>query len=610
MPKRINTDKLLIPTVSSFDESKIMGIYADKRKPTDADRDDEGGAFARSFRLATGNNNDPKRHKCPKGRWAPFNSQSTDMTLGVVDPNSENFVHNNMHRLGTSKRDFNTHDLEDTRILEAYTGNSDTRITKHEMKPLYAPMPDHMGEGNLGSTAMSKLIEERVVNVVGNKKNGSKPFEPRRVGPGISLDADTDYYVGGRDLSRVMPRTVDDMRRKDNPKDTMSFDPIAGSGGQGRGPVDKTLLHKRHSDMAINWAPRAGGGIAAQRARDNIDLSITNRTFTHPYAITPGRSIMPYSSKTSGKHRNSTKTIYKGEMSNPDGMNSRFNPNVEAIDTPVTRREQALIELMSGVGTNRGHMQYIANQTTKPKQERPLQSGGHAGRVTGVRAANYNEHYKGKQYMPVHDFVGAGTTRGNHAHNYANVPDKTIKDINTNIQRDGFMRAAEGRGAVGVNDVRARSNADIVNIQRSTFMGGPQRPITDQQNRVYRTQKEDLVNIVYTAAPGTTHAPGTNYSNIDLPVTLKQLSQVNNWMSGAGGSVTQPTSHDARHNVAQNVGKEETLERYEPTSVGFISHPTPDNIGELPEPYELMLQDYLPNAKLPERSYISSYNFS
>jgi len=141
------------------------------------------------------------------------------------------FKHANMVPFFRGQLKQNTLDTANTQVLDNFTGSGKALYAKREQTPFFEPTKEPMGNP-FGFESTTNFMEERIVEP--RNRNGEKPVEPIRVGPGLNqgfthLPSGGFQQQDGEDyMIERMPRT-NDMRVASNPKLTYSAPVVQGS---------------------------------------------------------------------------------------------------------------------------------------------------------------------------------------------------------------------------------------------------------------------------------------------------------------------------------------------------------------------------------------------
>ena len=167
--------------------------------------------------------------------------QIYSMSGQYVDAN--NFGHNNMVPFvgGKIKGQVYNENMAET-LLDNMVGSGSQVIKKIEQAPLFKP-EDHVQWPN-GAPNMSEFYQSRVNPGIMNSM--AKPFESAHVGPGLDQGYTTNgslgYNSGMEARDKWLPKTVDELRIKTNPKLEFGLDNLEGpsySHVQNRGIIGK-----------------------------------------------------------------------------------------------------------------------------------------------------------------------------------------------------------------------------------------------------------------------------------------------------------------------------------------------------------------------------------
>jgi hypothetical protein len=168
-----------------------------------------------------------------------------DNTYGVIDPNSPEFIHDNMTPFvakGPSAREEAARNDVNARKLELFSGSIgqiDYR-PKVERAPLFSPL---VGAENIYGDPV-RTDEYKARYFPGRYKTNELPFQQVKVTPGLNIGYNAIGKQGYHDMYRVVPRGVDELRTLNNPK--ISYGSYTGPGKKGdKGPVLGRVAHYR-----------------------------------------------------------------------------------------------------------------------------------------------------------------------------------------------------------------------------------------------------------------------------------------------------------------------------------------------------------------------------
>ncbi len=159
------------------------------------------------------------------------NSAITSLSGNNID--EKNFKHNNMTPFFGSKIKGVSIDNDTVAesVLDNMTGSGSQNMTKEEMAPLFKPQESM--QWSHGAPNMNEFIQSR--QVVSLRQNNNKPWDEQRESPGLKNgEGFTGYNTGMGAREEWMPKSVDELRVKTNPK--LSYD-LDGHGGPALAPI-------------------------------------------------------------------------------------------------------------------------------------------------------------------------------------------------------------------------------------------------------------------------------------------------------------------------------------------------------------------------------------
>lgn len=239
------------------------------------------------------------------------------LTGKPIDP--KNFTHNNMVPFFGSSVKQNVDDRANSAHLENFTGQGETYRMKKEVGrffPLQTNVSNPYGMQNLDGN-------QREYYYPSNKRHNEAPIQPLQVGPGLNKGY-TNLPSGGVQQAEtrdyVIPKTVDEMRVKTNPKVSYAGRVISGKHISRRGVIG--LVEKNNPDsFYINSPDRyftTVGECTGPRQRAAVVLKSTNRKETesnkkfHMAPAGPAEGISK-SRVRSQKVQRPRKNVYKNE---------------------------------------------------------------------------------------------------------------------------------------------------------------------------------------------------------------------------------------------------------------------------------------------------------
>lgn len=154
--------------------------------------------------------------------------KNNDMMSLTGEPiNQNNFKHNNMAPFFGSKIkgvNVETDHIAES-VLDNMTGSASQSFTKEEVAPFFKP--EESMQWSHGAPNMNDFIQSR--QTVTNRQHNTKPWEEEREMPGLKNGGDfTGFNTGMGARDEWMPKSVDDLRIKTNPKLTYELNGHAG----------------------------------------------------------------------------------------------------------------------------------------------------------------------------------------------------------------------------------------------------------------------------------------------------------------------------------------------------------------------------------------------
>ena len=367
-----------------------------------------------------------------KNRWSVFedlnsnNTSDSDMTYKIISKEDKSFVHNNMN-IFNRMRDFETPQLRDNRKLEYFSGSSKTYTPKKEIQHFFKPVTGvTWGQG--GMKPITSFIESRMYDGVRLEKRKQKPFEPRKIGPGIGLSIEKDSLGGIHDTIRVLPQTVDELRRRDNPK--LSYTPpvLPGKKGEGRSIV-AAFEHRRPNKFRKDVEPvKSGGQCKAARTSDNINIDLGNRTFSTPIIGSVAGNYGISTPKMKGQVKNPKDKQLKEMNKGPIQSNNRSLQDKKSFKATNTQRMYTNQEINGNIRKNQAISMFNPNNYVNPTQQLDsygLVTGAHNNNQ-GSFLYNPNDSANATQQLQSFEPVGASNqNQGPYSYNPNSVANQT-----------------------------------------------------------------------------------------------------------------------------------------------------------------------------------------
>ena len=216
------------------------------------------------------------------------NSSFESLTGNTV--NASNLEHNNMVPFFGSKVTQSSDVKGYEGLLDIYTGSGNNSVKKQGIAPMFKP---EAGLTHIyGSPNTSDYIQDRMKDSLTSKMNNVKPWQEIQVGPGLgkgySSKGSGGFNSGMEQRAKYMPKTVEQLRVKTNPKVTYGGQILGAYSGNGLansankamiGKVEKNRPDRHYVNSADRWLTTTGAE-KAQTARSAVVLQPENRTTT------------------------------------------------------------------------------------------------------------------------------------------------------------------------------------------------------------------------------------------------------------------------------------------------------------------------------------------
>jgi hypothetical protein len=246
---------------------------------------------------------------------------------------SNEFTHNNMVPFYGGSVKQNMRASANNSLLDTYTGAGYTQIAKKEVETMF----DYQRPfGNpFGLESSTDFIESRINTPVA--RNGERPFEPTRVGPGVG----EGYGMTGKggfqqfEINEIMrPKTTDELRVATDPKLTYLTPVVPGqhfvaNPADNPGEVRKYRPDKFYIDPTLSRAGAAApADVHKEMSRPIQILPETTRTETTSEAFGPAAGQDTYQSYVAGSYRTPMTQQYGGAGFRNGDLTSYYTPDI------------------------------------------------------------------------------------------------------------------------------------------------------------------------------------------------------------------------------------------------------------------------------------------
>jgi len=215
----------------------------------------------------------------PTGNPVSDGWYGVSLTGNPIHPKT--FVHNNMTPFFGSHVRQNVDEYGGRQIVERFTGQNNFDKRKTEIPQLFDPQANIRNP--YGMSNLSGYQRERYI--VSNKRNNEAPTEKVYVGPGLNRGytwCPSGGFQQAETRDYILPKTVDELRVKTNPKLTYNIPVIAGQ--KPSRPPKIGVVQKNRPDSFAVWTPDryfiTTGDRVKPKQRGEIVLKHSNRTTT------------------------------------------------------------------------------------------------------------------------------------------------------------------------------------------------------------------------------------------------------------------------------------------------------------------------------------------
>ena len=473
----------------------------------------------------------------------------------------ESFFHNNMVPFfgGTVKQ--NIEENSNQTLLESFTGNDTNYQQKIEVKrdDMFKPvanLTNPYGTSNLDGYNLDRYV-------VSNLRNNQAPIEPIRVGPGLNQGYTAEGSGGfqqANTLDFVLPKTVDELRVKTNPK--VSYEGVVIPGNHIAKPGKVGIVAKNKPDtFYVNGPDRlftSVGDVTGPTQRPNILIRYTNRKTTELKNRVGPATAAAIGSQPQMKpvFKESTRINFVG--ANPRNQNAVGQWQINAPNKSIP----------NDYGRGSFKTKPNSRQVTGPKMQITNMSvpnkNAMAPNQPNVRHTRKTNIVGNNRYG---NFQNTGPNRGK-VYDPNDLPRTTIKEQNVNNSYQGnFQNTGPNRGQVyDPNDLPRTTIKEqmIDNNYQGNFQNtGPNRgQVYDPNNLPRTTIKEQMIDNNY---QGNFQNTGPNrgqvYDPNDLPrTTIKEQMIDNNYQGNFQNTGPNRGKVYDPNNLPRTTIKEQTID--------------------------------------------------
>jgi len=577
--------------------------------------------------------------------WTPFNKNDDDMTYKIF--NKDELIHNNMQPFFKDKglliTEESARNMEQT--LDIYTGSSRFYFSKREVPNITenfeegfstAYQPIALTSFTRGTPNQVDLVQDRFFS--GKERRNDKPFDDVKITPGLNLGAYEDGKVGFQDPYNPPTKTIDELRRVDDPQISESFPVTKGNSGYGKSAIIGRVVNKKPATFGTlsqdygvvpNFA-------AVQKPQDpgNWNFDSSHRGLDELFqqgVMGPVNSEYGASKETFGKEHNPFKRLLPGLEQSP--MINQNIPNLDmgSYNNTVTQRTSTNTQYTGGVagGNNAGDMsQYQAkatNRTDTQANNAGIVGGSNiAGSISEYQSmatnrintqANYSGLVGGEKYAgDMSEYQAKATNRidtqanysglvggENYAGDMSQYQAKATNRINTQANYSGLVSGENYAGDMSEYQQKA------TNRIMSTVMAGARESYTGGGGYYSSVTNPMATNRINTNSNYMGVVRGDEAGNMSQyqQMATNRTDTNTNFMGivGSTSGVSETTTGSGERNMFFRDNKQSLLERLPPTKVNAYQPPnasTNGKVGIKELPYSMIMG----NALKPSTSYL------
>jgi hypothetical protein len=417
---------------------------------------------------------------------------------------SEEFKHNNMVPFngGNPQGQIYKVNIAET-ILDNYSGSGSQTIQKIEQAPLFKPQ-DNI-QWTYGMPDMSEFYQSRVNPA--NINNNVKPFESVMVGPGLdkgfTAAGSHGYNAGMESRDKWLPKTVDELRVKTNPKQEYTLENLQGPASSSiknigiEGKVEKYRPDTFYINSQDRWLTTNGAEKATRMVAEEI-FKPSHRNDTTTFQHGTPNAILKTASYVPTKHEDPKRIQLEGF-------------DVGHSNAAGTGPQHDIQNNHTNYNNNRSH------------NEQPRTFGSGFTHAIGAAIAPIMDILKPsrkEEYtcnMRIYGNSGS-IIPGNYVLNPGDAPSTTIKET-TLYQPNSFIGHQKDNAAYLVSQQQPIANQrDTLN--HNQLLGASSKYGNRQYDAEYRQTNNDVKERLVVAR---TNAGNTSQFNPNMNVTLSKI---------------------------------------------------------------------------------------
>lgn len=517
------------------------------------------------------------------------------LTGEPIDPT--NFTHNNMQPFFGSTVKQNVDEYATRTIMDTYTGNDSNYKDKTEIAYMFDPQAN---VGNpYGMSNLSGYMDERYI--VSNMRNNETPTRKIYVGPGLN-DGYTWKPSGGFNQSNtrdyILPKNVDELRVKSNPKMTYSGRIVAGKRISRTAKIG--VIEKHHPDsFYVNTPDRyftAVGECVGPTQRAEQILKEENRETTEQDSrIGHAKASFNGDTHRSVIRNSNRQQLYNQGMRNVDGQGTwsviSFSGKNSGLHDygkgrlklrPNNRQDTEPCNRLGNVGKNKDVGRAPIDPNLRLTKKACFEKNT-------KWASNVQSYFKQNTVHNPYDIAKTTiketlidkTRDGNMAparpsnapvYNPDDIPNVTMKQTLINKTRTGNFGAGRPSNIQVYNmDDIARTTTKETTLSESHGFVGRQHTgggyLSTNNNKLPGTTRQ-VTSVEYKGNVKGENSGAYNVTNVTAPNTTRQFTSTEYTGNAGGGIVVKPISYDDVYNSTIRSLREEISQGRTPSQMG------------------------------------------
>jgi len=404
-------------------------------------------------------------------KYLQKNSNNSVSNLSGLTLNKKDFLNKNVQPFFGKNIRQNIDKNANRETLQNHTGTENFNRSKSTPKPLFEPTYDNNIQ--YGTQNSNSSIQSR--NHISRLRNNETPFEKVYIGPGLNKGFSSTPSGGFHQDIRehVIPKTVDELRNKCDPKISFKGRVISGKG------ITKTtkkpnMQKNRPDTFFVNSEDRyftTTGAVVKEKQRPCIISKETNRKHSKSYSGSAGPATKKNQSNRS-LYKKSTKNLFlkdgpRNAFDKDGWKNEKFGDyGKKSINLPDNERDitQKRTHISNLVGLWKALTAPFSDVFRTTKKENVIGNIRQTGNI------------------------GTGGVTKNVAWDPNDTARTTIKETNIHDTRTGNMDGPKKNVAWDPNDV-ARTTIKETNIHdnRTGNMDGPKKNVVWDPNDIAKT---------------------------------------------------------------------------------------------------------------------------